>query len=195
MGTTTPSNDHGGTPNANRWRRGVSGGLFAMVFAGAALIVSLWVTPNPELQPSAAPTKMAPNTVYSPVDAFKPETVATVPPSPTPGNCAEYVGLALSVGWPASEAPQLAEIMRKESGCYPDAVGDNGASRGLLQIHCPTWVAKTTYWPDGWAAVNGYPITCDDLHTPETNLAIGFLIWAGVEGSGGGWWNWTTYRP
>jgi hypothetical protein len=191
MGRATSPKPYGGTPN--RRRRGVSS-LFAIIFAGAALVISLTVNPA-QIQHGAAPTTMAPNTVYRPVDAFKPETVATIPPTPTPGNCAEYVGLALGIGWPAAQAPQLAEIMRKESGCYPDAVGDSGASRGLLQIHCPTWVAKTRFWPDGWAAANGYPITCDDLHNPETNLAIGFLIWAGVEGSGGGWWNWTTYRP
>jgi hypothetical protein len=194
VGDTTPATTHGDTPHNRRRRRGMSAGPFAMVFAGAALVISLCNTPIEE-RPGAAPTTVPALAVLRPVDASKPQTAPETPLEPTPGNCAEYVGLALTIGWPATEAPQLAQIMRSESRCYPDRIGDQGNSYGLLQIHCPTWVAKTRYWPEGWAAVNGYPITCTDLLDPKTNLAIGFLIWAGVEGSSGGWWNWTTYRP
>lgn len=162
----------------------------------AAFGISLWIAPLPDVQPDTTPpaTMVAPNTVYSPVQAPKPPTVTTVP-YPAVGHCGAWAGYALGYGWPATQTPQLAEIMRLESGCDPSAIGDGGNSYGLLQIHCPTWVAKSTFWPDGWAAANGYPITCADLLDPATNLGIGFLIWAGVEGSGGGWWNWTTYRP
>lgn len=175
----------------------------AMVLSGAfwgtlAVVVSLWVAPLP----SNPPTDAVPPTVYeaveaipSPSDASNTPTATSVALTPKDGDCAGFVALALSVGWPQSEAHNLAYIMHAESACTVGAVGDSGNSRGLLQIHCPTWVAKTTYWPDGWAAANGYPITCDDLHEPRTNLAVGFLIWAGVKGSSGGWDNWSTWRP
>lgn len=157
----------------------------------AAFGVSLWIAPLPDLPNTAI---VPPNTVYSPVEAIEPLTATTVP-EPAVGDCGAWAGYALSYGWPATQTAQLAEIMRLESGCNPAAVGDGGNSYGLLQIHCPTWVAKSTFWPQGWAAATGYPITCQNLLDPATNLAIGFLIWAGVEGSGGGWWNWTTYTP
>ena len=181
------------TPNRRRIVTGLVG------FAGMVsvlTVLSLWVAPLPNPTPVVPPTVYVPaNTVSSPIDASKPGTPTTVPRSPIDGDCGGYVALALDMGWPATEAHNLGFIMHAESACTTGAVGDNGNSRGLLQIHCPTWVAKTTYWPDGWAAVNGYPITCDDLHDPRTNLAVGFLIWAGVEGSSGGWRNWTTWRP
>jgi hypothetical protein len=157
----------------------------------AAFGVSLWIAPLPDLP---TPAIVPPNTVYSPVQAPKPFTATTVP-QPAVGHCGAWAGYALAYGWPATQAPQLAEIMRLESGCNPAAIGDGGQSYGLLQIHCPTWVAPSSAWPNGWAAANGYRITCDDLLNPATNLGIGFLIWAGVPGSGGGWWNWTTYTP
>jgi len=162
----------------------------------AAFGISLWIAPLPDVQPNTevAATIVAPNTVYSPVEAPKPPTATTVP-YPAVGDCGAWADYAVGFGWPRVEARQIAKIMHAESRCNPAAIGDGGNSYGLLQIHCPSWVAKSTYWPDGWAAANGYPITCQDLLDPATNLGIGFLIWAGVEGSGGGWWNWTTYRP
>lgn len=168
--------------------------LFITIFAGAALAISLTVGQTPNATPGAAPTAtMVPaNTVYRPLDASKPATPTTVPQPPV-GACSAWAGYALGFGWPGIEAPQLARIMYLESRCNPAAIGDNGNSYGLLQIHCPTWVAPSRHWPTGWAAANGYPITCNDLLDPVTNLAIGFLIWAGVEGSSGGWGNWTTY--
>jgi hypothetical protein len=195
MGRTNSTRTRGNTSGTEGRRRGMNA-IIGSIFVGAAFVVSLWVSPLPNPQPDAAPTNtMVPaNTVYSPLDASKAATPTTVP-QPQIGDCGAWAGYALGFGWPATEAPQLAQIMRLESGCNPYAVGDNGNSYGLLQIHCPTWVARSTHWPTGWAAANGYPITCNDLLDPATNLAIGFLIWAGVPGSGGGWWNWTTYRP
>lgn len=184
----------GFTPNR---RRIVTATASAVVVGSALTVLSFWVAPLPDIPPTAVPPTVyeAVEAVSSPSDAFKPGIPTTVPRTPKNGDCGGFVELAFTVGWPRSEAHNLAFIMAAESACYTDAVGDNGNSRGLLQIHCPTWVAKTTFWPDGWAAANGYPITCDDLHEPRTNLAVGFLIWAGVEGSSGGWRNWTTWRP
>ena len=174
-----------------KWRGRMIGYAPIAALVAAAFGVSLWIAPLPDLPNTAI---VPPNTVYSPLQALKLPSPTTVP-YPAVGHCGEWAGYALGLGWPSVEAPQIAEIMRLESGCNPAAVGDGGNSYGLLQIHCPTWVEPSTAWPQGWAAVNGYPITCQDLLNPATNLGIGFLIWAGVEGSGGGWWNWTTYRP
>jgi hypothetical protein len=126
-------------------------------------------------------------------DAPKPATPTVTTPGPK--TCSEWAEYGRKFGWPEIELSTLTVIMGQESACNPAAVGDNGASRGLLQIHCPTWVQPSKYWPNGWAAAHGFNVTCDGLHDPATNLAIGLLIWAGVEGSDGGWWNWTTYRP
>jgi soluble lytic murein transglycosylase-like protein len=194
MGQANTPRTHGNAPDKRRGRMIAYTPLAALV--AAAFGISLLIAPLPDVQPDSqvAATIVAPNTVYSPVEAPKPLTPTTVP-YPAVGDCGAWADYAVGFGWPRVEARQIAEIMHLESRCDPTAIGDGGNSYGLLQIHCPSWVAKSTYWPDGWAAANGYPITCQDLLDPATNLGIGFLIWAGVEGSGGGWWNWTTYRP
>lgn len=165
---------------------------FSLV-TGTLFVLSLFAAPFPDLP---EPARQVPvSTVYSPVQPLQTPTTATTAPAGTSGDCASYVAYGLQHGWPADQAEQLATIMRLESACNPAAIGDNGASRGLLQIHCPTWVAPSTYWPDGWAATHGYPITCDDLHDPKTNLQIGLMIYSGVPGSAGGWRTWSTYTP
>jgi hypothetical protein len=174
--------------------------LIGSTVAAMLLAVSVWIAPLPSAPlktPLPAPVYRSTSPVEAPsvpVVERKPPTPTTVPTPPI-GACGAWAGYALAFGWPGVEAPQLAEIMRRESACTPNAIGDNGNSYGLLQIHCPTWVQPSTYWPNGWAAANGYSITCNDLLHPATNLALGFLIWAGVPGSSGGWWNWTTYTP
>lgn len=174
--------------------------LTKLLGVGALFIVSLWIAPLPDPGEPIGPlwdTDYAPPAAIlpptSPVETTKPATPTTT--TPTPVLCSEWAEYGRRFGWPENEIDQLTVIMGLESGCNPSAIGDNGNSYGLLQLHCPTWVAKSTYWPNGWAAANGYPITCNDLLDPATNLAIGFLIWAGVPGSSGGWWNWTTYKP
>jgi hypothetical protein len=179
--------------------------LTKMAAIGLAFAGSLWIAPVPDIGHLPLPVHTytevgsptwrisPPQAPISPAIASKPATPVTV--APTPKTCSEWAEYATRYGWPASEVATLTVIMGRESGCQPEAIGDNGASRGLLQIHCPTWVQPSRHWPTGWAAAHGFNVTCDDLHKPNYNLAIGFLIWAGVEGSSGGWWNWTTYTP
>lgn len=195
MGHTNTPRTRRNPPHPNRRWRGMNA-IVGSIFVGAAFVVSLWISPlpNPDTDAAPTPTMVPANTVYKPIDASKPATPTTVPQPPN-GACSAWADYATGFGWPAIETPQLAKIMRLESGCTPTAIGDNGNSYGLLQINCPTWVLPSTHWPTGWAAANGYPITCNDLLDPQTNLAIGFLIWAGIPGSSGGWWNWTTYTP
>jgi hypothetical protein len=179
--------------------------LVKMAAIGAAFAASLWVAPLPDTERMATPTHgytveglptariAPPEAATSPVAAPKPATPTTA--APPARTCPEWAEYGRRFGWPETELTTLAVIMRRESACTTGAVGDGGDSRGLLQIHCPTWVAKSRYWPNGWAAAHGFNVTCDDLNHPDTNLAIGFLIWAGVEGSAGGWGNWSTWRP
>jgi len=170
------------------------------ILVGLLLAFSLWIAPLPStpLEPvlrdpvyrSTSPSKPP----SSPQVAGTSPTVTSRPPVAV-GDCGAWAAYATRYGWPSSQTAQLAKIMHRESRCDPTQIGDQGNSYGLLQIHCPSWVAKSTYWPDGWAAANGYPITCQDLLDPATNLALGFLIWSGVPGSSGGWSAWTTYNP
>jgi hypothetical protein len=166
---------------------------------GGLFVLSLMLSPLPSATPAVSRlvyrSTLAPLAPTSPVAAPNTPTTATATPTPVDGSCASYVGLGLGLGWPSSEAAQLAEIMRSESGCTTTAVGDGGHSIGLLQIHCPTWVQPSTNWPAGWTAAHGMPLTCDQLHDPRTNLAVGLMIWRGLPGSGGGWHNWSTYTP
>lgn len=179
--------------------------LTKMAGIGAAFVVSLWIAPlpdasriqipEPKYTVEGSPTEriLPRNAPNNALQASKPATPTVT--TPEPRTCSQWAEYGRQFGWPETELAMLATIMGRESGCLPDAVGDNGASRGLLQLHCPTWVQPSQFWPNGWAAAQGFNVTCDDLHEPATNLALGFLIWAGVEGSDGGWWNWTTYRP
>jgi hypothetical protein len=176
-----------------------------MVALGLAWAGILWWGPAPDVRDPSNP-----NTEYSieglPTEYVvhplaptgtpdAPKTPTPTSLTPTPRTCSEWAAYGQRFGWPDTELATLTVIMGRESGCQPQAVGDSGASIGLLQIHCPTWVQPSSNWPTGWAAHHGFNVTCDDLKHPDTNLALGFLIWAGVEGSGGGWWNWTTYTP
>lgn len=117
----------------------------------------------------------------------------TPTPAPiTPGDCQAFVGLAWTLGWPQEELDTLERIMRKESGCQPDAIGDKalGGSYGLMQVHIPTWCLPSKYWPAGWLAVHGSvsPDNCIALLDPATNLAAALLIQRE-----GGWPQWSTW--
>ena len=176
-----------------------------MVALGLAWAGILWWGPAPDIK-HATPTSVyyavEGNTTadYVPVPASTgtpdaPKTPTPTSVTPTAKTCSEWAAYGQRFGWPDTELATLTVILGRESGCQPGAVGDSGASIGLLQLHCPTWVQPSSNWPTGWAAHHGFNVTCEDLKNPDTNLALGFLIWAGVEGSAGGWWNWTTYTP
>lgn len=117
----------------------------------------------------------------------------TATPAPiAPGDCQAFVGLAWTLGWPQEELDTLERIMRRESACQPDAIGDKaaGGSFGLMQVHIPTWCLPSKYWPQGWLAVHGSvgPDDCDALLDPATNLAAALLIQRE-----GGWPQWSTW--
>lgn len=186
-------------------RRGMIAYLAKMAALGLAGIGILWWGPAPDVRNPGTyeaaysveglPTEYVVHPLAPRSSSDAPKTPTPTSVAHTPKTCSEWARYGRRFGWPETELATLAVIMGRESGCTPEIVGDGGASIGLLQLHCPTWVQPSKYWPNGWAAHHGFNVTCESLKNPDTNLALGFLIWAGVEGSGGGWWNWTTYTP
>lgn len=108
------------------------------------------------------------------------------------GTCADYVALARQVGWQPEELPQLLVILRAESSCQPDALGDRtkGGSYGLMQLHCPSWGQPNKYNAVGWLQARNVIDDCTDLFDPATNLYAALLVW-----QHGGWSQWATYKP
>jgi len=168
--------------------------LIAKLLTGGILaIYGMFVVAMPDLQPGdpLVPTTRyeATSTHYSPVQATNPPTPTTTPPLPAAGDCEGWVGVAYGIGWPAAALDTLKEAMRLESGCDPYALGDDGDSVGLLQIHMPSWCTPNGNWPIGWMQHYNLGI-CGDLWDGPTNLRVGLAIWEGWEGSTPGWQHW-----
>jgi hypothetical protein len=89
-------------------------------------------------------------------------------------NIDELRALARSVGFPEQSVDTAAAVAMAESGGYPAAVGDQGKSFGLWQIHHPS---HPTYEPAM-------------LLTPSYNAQAALAI----SEQGKKWQPWTTYR-
>jgi hypothetical protein len=172
--------------------------LSVLTFSGlilAATAVSFYIAPMPDadqIAPAVYATTLTAPRYSAPQPVTAPETLP--PATTTPPSCEAFVSLAYTLGWPAEELDTLATIMRRESACQPDAIGDwtRGGSFGLMQLHVPTWCLRSKYWPEGWLSVHGSvgPDNCTGLLDPATNLAAALLIQRE-----GGWSQWTTWRP
>jgi len=173
--------------------------LVKLIAAGAALIGTF---AGVSAAKAPKPTQTVPLAVYvsteSLTEPLQPSVVTTATTAPTtsvspltPG-CDDYVVLARQVGWQVVDLPQLEAILRAESACLPDALGDRklGGSYGLLQIHCPSWGQPNKYNPTGWLQAQGVIRSCADLFDPAVNLYAGLLIYRY-----GGWKQWATYEP
>lgn len=81
------------------------------------------------------------------------------------GKCGEYHDLAIQVGWPEEEWPQLQQVIWRESRCVTDAW--NGADSGLTQINHihSEWLSQM-----GWS----HP---QDMFNPEYNLTFALRLW------------------
>jgi hypothetical protein len=144
--------------------------------------------------PAHDPAVIAATGVYvqapsSPQAAPKPATPTT---TPTPTGCAFYVNMARSVGWPETELATLGRVMHAESGCNPQAHGDQtlGDSLGLMQIHTDSWCEPNRYWPAGYLQTWAVLDDCRQLLDPFVNLYAALLVWRE-----GGWTQWTTWQP
>jgi hypothetical protein len=114
-------------------------------------------------------------------------TVApVVVPSDTP--CAEWLPLAVQVGWPNDTdiLQTLGRIMWRESRCQPDACSKSDSDRpcrdyGLTQGN---WTAHHEWWAD-------LGITPDEMFDPATNLRFAYLLYSELEAKGRcGWQPW-----
>ena len=100
-----------------------------------------------------------------------------VPPTPRPRRKSfgiqELRELATRAGFSGADARIAAAIAMGESGGRPEAIGDNGTSFGLWQIHRPAW-------PD-FADL--------DLLDPEVNAMAARIVYEKQ-----GWRAWTIYK-
>jgi hypothetical protein len=160
------------------------------------LVAGLWGLFAVTLPEAPQPAEAVKTTVYAPATSAQMPQVASNQPTPTTttplpeaGNCEGWVGVAYGIGWPIAALDTLKLAMQLESGCNPQAVGDDGDSIGLLQINCPTWATPNSNWPIGW--MQHYDMgDCESLYDPITNLRVGLMIWEGWTGSTPGWHHW-----
>ena len=135
-------------------------------------------------------------TAYSPVapgtlpDAFtapySPETTQVQYSGP---GCQEWADTAVRGGFQLDDLRIALQVMELESGCLPNAIGDNGQSFGLMQIHTPSWCKPNKWWPRGYLQTQGILNDCADLFDPLVNLHAAWHI-----SSKYGWQNWTTFK-
>ena len=116
-------------------------------------------------------------------------TVNTIWIDPYTTACEQFSALAVNLGWPRDQRTVLESIMKRESGCRPNAHNktlnrDKSQDYGLLQINDRSW----TKWLQGKGIIDQ---TSDLLHA-ETNLLAGLEIYNyGVERYGFGWGPWS----
>lgn len=134
---------------------------------------------NESPPPTTTPAVSVPQTtVYVPLrpDYQEPVEVPTTLPAT---DCAEWYPLAMQVGWPAEEWPNVAKIMWRESRCRPEAhngTDPNGGSFGLMQINA--YWCKPSRWTDtGWLQDRMVLDNCQELYQPETVLRASLLIY------------------
>ena len=113
--------------------------------------------------------------------------VTTMPPYTGPG-CREWADTALRGGFVLDDLWIALQVAELESGCLPGAIGDNGNSFGLMQIHTPSWCKPTKYWPRGYLQTQGMIDDCTELFDPLTNMWVAWHIATKY-----GWENWSTY--
>lgn len=111
-------------------------------------------------------------------------TTSIVPPVQTTvleGQCAQWLGDALDVGWPESELETIDYLIWRESRCEPDAFNPEdprGGSHGLMQIN-GHWCRPnpSTGIMVGWLQEQHIISGCDGLYDPANNLHSALVIW------------------
>lgn len=164
--------------------------LTKIVWASLIGLYGLFAVNVPNAPKQAqTPSYTAATRVTVPQVASKPIPLPSSTPQIAAGDCDSFIGLAYGIGWPSAALDTLQLAMRLESNCDPHAVGDNGNSIGLMQIHMPTWCVPNDNWPVGWMQHYNLGI-CGDLWNPTTNLLVALAIWEGWTGSTPGWQHW-----
>ena len=168
----------------------------AIIMCASALVtgVGLLATQEPETDTWGLVPE---STVYLPSvgsgmapDAIGSDTSAVTPYVQYEGpGCSEWADTAVRAGFQLDDLRTALQVMELESMCLPGAIGDNGDSFGLMQIHTPTWCQPNKYWPRGYLQTKGMINDCRELLEPLTNIWVAWHI-----ASNYGWQNWTTYR-
>ena len=144
-----------------------------------------------------------PSTTPAPTTTVAPTTTTTEPPivvaeTSEPYKCAEWIPLAVELGWPNDPEvlSMLGRVMYRESRCRPEA-RSKSSDTGLLQLN-DYWCEPSRYTdnPAGWLG-DRMPIShCSDLTDPGKNLQAGLLIWYYSETkNGNGWHPWRYSGP
>lgn len=96
----------------------------------------------------------------------------------------ESRALLYVAGWPLKTIPEALDVMHCESRRIPNRIGDQGKSRGLLQIQ---WTLPANTW-GGWRNVPEMSnLKTADIMDPLINLRAGLIIYQNF----GGWNAWT----
>jgi len=111
----------------------------------------------------------------------------SVEPAPV-GVCPPVYTEALRTGFTPDEAAILDRIAWLESRCDPQAVGDNGQSLGILQIHAPSWCTVNRWNPTGYLQAALILTSCEELHDVTTAVRAAHAIYLY-----GGFQQWSTY--
>ena len=182
----------------------VIGFMGVMTLIAGNEILSRVLDDGPQIAPAIV-TEAPPRTVViAPVSSTASSTVSTAPATTTTTAhdalqadldvlnladetpCQEWAPLALQVGWPPKELPDLLNEMWQESRCINVIPGDprwNGGDHGLMQIN--------TVWKNEVEALFG---SWDRIDEPAVNLAMALEIWRWHETHRGcGWEPWS--RP
>ena len=110
-------------------------------------------------------------------------TTTTLPPAEH-AECAEYLGLAVTLGWKQENLPMLERVMWRESRCQPhqvNATDPNGGSLGLTQVN-RFWCLPSRYYPNGYLQTKQILTTCDELYEPLINLSAALAIYEYANG-------------
>lgn len=130
-----------------------------------------------------APVAVTTTTTSTTTTVAATTTTTTLPPHVHP-ECAEWLALALSLGWDTDNLAMLERVMWKESRCQPhqlNASDPNGGSLGLTQVN-KFWCLPSRYYPNGYLQTYGVLNTCEDLYVPQTNLLAALAIFEYAEG-------------
>jgi hypothetical protein len=106
-------------------------------------------------------------------------------------ECAQYVTLAVRVGWDRKQLATLERLMWRESRCQAQAFNPddpNGGSHGLLQIN-GFWCQPSRWYPRGYLQTFAVVATCRDLYEPRLNLIAAWHLFDYSDG----WSQW--YLP
>lgn len=94
------------------------------------------------------------------------EPVAQAPVATVPVGCETYRHMVQQYDW---DVDTMMYAMQKESGCDPNAVGDNYVIAGVYAPSCGLLQIRT---------LTGRP-SCEELKDPATNIATAYRIWQG----------------